>query len=69
MLINDNNIYRNQWRRYKMPNITTTLYVSDEDYVEKYEPNKQKIVQRMREIMREEMGISKKDKRKKDNTK
>lgn len=46
-----------------MPNITTTLYVSDEDYVNKYEPNKDKILKRMRDIMREEMGISKNDKR------
>ena len=48
-----------------MPNITTTLYLSDEDYVDKYEPNKSKILKRMREIMRAEMGITTKKEKKK----
>lgn len=43
-----------------MPNINTTLYLSDEDYNEKYLPRKQEILGKMREVIRDELGIEKK---------
>lgn len=42
-----------------MPNINATMYLSDEDY-ERYLPQKKEILSRMREIVRQELGIDKK---------
>lgn len=40
-----------------MPNATITLYVSDEDYINKFIPQKKKVYKMMRDKVREEMGI------------
>lgn len=50
-----------------MPNVATTIYLSDEDYNEKFIPRKTEILQKMRDYVREELGIVKKDNRKKEN--
>jgi len=42
-----------------MPNITTTVYLSDEDYNEKFLPRKQEILNDMRNHIREKLGIRK----------
>jgi len=42
-----------------MPNVTTTLYLSDEDYNEKYLPRKKEILDKMRKFIRDELGIEK----------
>ena len=39
-----------------MPNISTTVYVSDEIYQKKYMPNKDMILKDMRDIIREKLG-------------
>ena len=44
----------------KMPNIATTLYLSDKDYKEKYLPRKNEILDKMRNFIREELGIENK---------
>jgi hypothetical protein len=41
-----------------MPNITTTLYLSDEDYNDKFMPRKKEILNRMREVVRKELGVT-----------
>jgi len=38
-----------------MPNVNSTLYISDEDYINKFLPNKKEILGRMREIIRAEI--------------
>ena len=43
-----------------MPNVNTTLYLSDDDYNEKYLPRKKEILEKMRKFIREELGIEKK---------
>lgn len=43
-----------------MPNISTTLYLSDKDYEEKFIPRKTEILEKMRQVVREELGITKK---------
>ena len=43
-----------------MPNIHTTLYLSDKDYKEKYLPKKTEILQLMRDTVRKELGIEQK---------
>jgi len=43
-----------------MPNINTTLYLSDEDYNEKFLPRKAEILEKMRVEVRKELGIVKK---------
>jgi len=43
-----------------MPNVNTTLYLSDDDYNEKYLPRKKDILEKMRKFIREELGIEKK---------
>ncbi len=43
-----------------MPNVNTTLYLSDDDYNEKYLPRKKEILEKMRIFIREELGIAKK---------
>jgi hypothetical protein len=45
-----------------MPNITTTLYLSDEVYNEKFLPRKKEILDKMRATIREELGIVPKNK-------
>lgn len=45
-----------------MPNITTTLYIPDEIYNEKFLPRKKEILTRMRDEIRKELGITKKNK-------
>lgn len=47
-----------------MPNITTTLYLNDEDYKEKFLPNKEEILSKMRRKVCEELDIDIKDKSK-----
>ena len=42
-----------------MPNISTTLYLSDDDYNTKYLPRKKEILEVMRDAVREELGIAK----------
>jgi hypothetical protein len=42
-----------------MPNVTTTLYLSDEVYNEKFLPRKKEILDSMREYIRKELGITK----------
>jgi hypothetical protein len=42
-----------------MPNITTTMYLSDEDYNEKFLPRKKEILDKMRSIIRKELNITK----------
>jgi len=41
-----------------MPNISTTMYLNDIDYNEKYMPRKEEILKKMRSYIREELGIS-----------
>ena len=43
-----------------MPNVTTTLYLSDEAYNEKFLPRKKEILNNMREHIRKQLGIKKK---------
>ena len=43
-----------------MPNISTTLYLSDEDYKAKFLPRKLEVLEFMREAVRKELGITKK---------
>ncbi len=43
-----------------MPNISTTLYLSDEDYNEKFLPRKTEILNIMRSAVRKELGVEKK---------
>jgi len=40
-----------------MPNITTTLYLSEECYNEEYLPRKKEICNKMRNIIRKELGL------------
>ena len=40
-----------------MPNIQPTLYLSDEDYNEKYLPRKKEILNKMRNNIRKQLGI------------
>lgn len=40
-----------------MPNITTTLYLNDEDYYKKYLPNKKVAQAKMREELRKFLGV------------
>jgi len=42
-----------------MPNVTTTLYLSDEVYNEKFLPKKKEILNEMREHIRKQLGIKK----------
>lgn len=42
-----------------MPNITTTMYLRDEDYA-RFLERKTEILHKMREVIREELGIEKK---------
>ena len=42
-----------------MPNINTTLYLSDEDYNDKYLPKKKEILEKMRAFIRKELGVQK----------
>jgi len=44
-----------------MPNISTTLYLSDKDYNERYLPRKKEILEKMRKYIRQELGIEKKN--------
>ena len=46
-----------------MPNITTTLYLSDEVYQSKFLPRKKEILDKMRTSIREELGIEVRDKK------
>lgn len=47
-----------------MPTVTTTLYLSDEDYNEKYLPKKQEVLNKMRIFIRNYLGIKKKGEKK-----
>lgn len=40
-----------------MPNISTTLYVSDDVYKNKFMPRKKQVLRAMREAVRKELGI------------
>ena len=40
-----------------MPNITTSMYMTDEEYSEYFLPNKKRILQVMRETVRKELGL------------
>lgn len=42
-----------------MPNVTTTLYLSDEVYNNKFMPRKKEILKKMRAEVRKELGIEK----------
>jgi hypothetical protein len=42
-----------------MPNVNTTLYLSDEDYHDKFLPRKKEILEQMRKSVREQLGITK----------
>jgi len=44
-----------------MPNINTTLYLSDDDYNKKYIPRKREILDKMRVFIRKELGIESKN--------
>ena len=41
-----------------MPNVTTTLYLSDEVYNEKFLPRKKEVLDKMRANIREELGVT-----------
>ena len=43
-----------------MPNVNTSMYLSDEDYNEKFMPRKKEILNKMREFIRKELDIVKK---------
>ena len=47
-----------------MPNINTTLYLSDDDYNKKFLPKKKEVLEKMRNFIREELKIDKPDKQK-----
>lgn len=38
-----------------MPNIATTVYISDKDYAEKFLPRKKEILEKMRTVIRKEL--------------
>jgi len=40
-----------------MPNITTTLYISDDVYNKKFLPRKSEILNKMRNEIRKELGL------------
>lgn len=40
-----------------MPNVSTTVYLSDDDYVNKFKPRKKEIMQKMRDFIRAELDI------------
>jgi|AntAceMinimDraft_16_1070373.scaffolds.fasta_scaffold612716_1 hypothetical protein len=46
-----------------MPNITTTLYLSDEVYKSKFLPRKTEILDKMRISIREELGVEVREKK------
>ena len=47
-----------------MPNVTTTLYLSDEDFNEKFMPRKKEILSKMREAIRKELKVNDKGNKK-----
>ena len=44
-----------------MPNVSATLYLSDDDYNTKYLPRKKEILAKMRTLIKIELGVTQKE--------